>query len=191
MAGHQFQTRHRLRLAISPTYWPHAWPSPTPVTGKLFTGRASQLRLPVRPFDQEQMELRPFLSPECAQAPRSSRLRPLTAQRTKHTDIVTGKTELQLIEDYGRVRLPGHHLEYDHRKKELYTLIEGDPLSATVMCAHTIEMKREAWQVRIETESKMTANANFFFVNNVLDAYEGHTRIFNKTWTVKIARDLV
>ncbi len=30
--GHRFASGHRIRLALSPTYWPHAWPSPEPVT---------------------------------------------------------------------------------------------------------------------------------------------------------------
>ena len=39
---------HRLRLAVSPTYWPFAWPSAEPVTLSLFTGEGSRLELPVR-----------------------------------------------------------------------------------------------------------------------------------------------
>ncbi len=34
---------HRLRLALSPTYWPWAWPSPETVTLTLGTGQASVL----------------------------------------------------------------------------------------------------------------------------------------------------
>ena len=31
-AGHRFPVGHRVRLSLSPTYWPFAWPSPEPVT---------------------------------------------------------------------------------------------------------------------------------------------------------------
>ena len=49
MAGHRFLTGHRLRLALAPNYWPHAWPSPETVQLQLYTGAASHLRLPKRP----------------------------------------------------------------------------------------------------------------------------------------------
>ncbi len=44
--AHALPTGHRWRVALSPTYWPHAWPSPQPVTLTLYDG---SLSLPVRP----------------------------------------------------------------------------------------------------------------------------------------------
>jgi predicted acyl esterase len=48
--AHSLPAGHRWRVAISTTYWPWAWPSPEPVTLSLVTGKASQLKLPVRPI---------------------------------------------------------------------------------------------------------------------------------------------
>ena len=45
--AYAFDAGHRIRLAISTTYWPMVWPSPEPVTLSLFTGESS-LSLPVR-----------------------------------------------------------------------------------------------------------------------------------------------
>lgn len=191
MVGHRFLAGQRLRIAVSPTYWPHAWPSPEVVNLRLFAGESSRITLPVRPSRPDDDELPPFPAAESAQAPRARRLRRLSAQRSKHIDIVTGETELRLVEDYGRVSLPGHQLEHEHVKTESYRLIEGDPLSAAVRIEHTMEFKRESWQVRISTESTMTADATHFIVSNLLDAYEGPTRVFNKSWRFKVARDLV
>jgi putative CocE/NonD family hydrolase len=47
--AHSLPAGHRWRVAISPTYWPHAWPSPEPVTLTIFAGPASWLTLPMRP----------------------------------------------------------------------------------------------------------------------------------------------
>ena len=44
--AHAFPPGHRLRVAVSPTYWPWAWPSPESVTLTVHDGR---LELPVRP----------------------------------------------------------------------------------------------------------------------------------------------
>ena len=61
---------HRLRVAVSPTYWPWAWPSPEPVMLTLYSGR---LDLPERPVRAEDAELPDFGEPESA---RASRWRP-------------------------------------------------------------------------------------------------------------------
>jgi hypothetical protein len=51
--------------------------------------------------------------------------------------------------------------------------------------------QRGDWQVRIETSSSMTADAAHFYVSNLLNAYEGNTRVFTKSWTFKTPRNLV
>jgi hypothetical protein len=37
----------------------------------------------------------------------------------------------------------------------------------------------------------MTSDAEHFYITNVLDAYEGNVRVFNKSWHVKVPRHLV
>ena len=46
--AHTFPAGHRVRVSVSTSYWPLAWPSPQPVRLTVFTG-ASRLLLPVRP----------------------------------------------------------------------------------------------------------------------------------------------
>ena len=45
--AHSFAAGHRIRVAVSSSYWPIAWPSPEPVTLTLYAG-ASTLELPAR-----------------------------------------------------------------------------------------------------------------------------------------------
>ena len=63
--AYAFPPRHKLRLAISTSYWPIVWPAPQPVTVSLFTGE-SFVDLPVRPPDLRDSALRPFELPERA-----------------------------------------------------------------------------------------------------------------------------
>jgi hypothetical protein len=37
----------------------------------------------------------------------------------------------------------------------------------------------------------MTADAELFYVTNVLEAYEGEGRVFARTWFFSVGRDLV
>jgi hypothetical protein len=57
---------HRLRLAISTSDWPLAWPPPEPVRLSVFT-KNTRLRLPVWPSrEHDEVSLRPFDDPEGA-----------------------------------------------------------------------------------------------------------------------------
>ena len=72
---------HRLRLALSPAYWPWLWPAPEPVTLAVHTA-VSALVLPVRAPRAEDAELRPFDEPEGAPPLAIETLEPDDGQRT-------------------------------------------------------------------------------------------------------------
>jgi predicted acyl esterase len=62
--AHALPSGHRWRVAISPTYWPWSWPSPKPITLTVRTGQSSSLTLPIRPSQESDAYLPPFLEPE-------------------------------------------------------------------------------------------------------------------------------
>ena len=191
MIGYTLPAGHRWRVSLSPTHWPLIWPSPRPVRLTLFTGEPSQLVLPIRPPQPGDAQLTPFQPAEGAPPLPIEMVRTAKTQRTKCVDIVTGRTELQNVFDFGRVRFSDNGLEYEDITTDTYTIQEGDPLSATVRCDRLLEYQREDWRIRIETLSTMTSDAAIFHVTNQLDAYEDATRVFTKTWTFRIPRDLV
>ena len=61
--GHRFAAGNRLRIGLSPTYLPWAWPSPEPVTLGVIAG-ASRAVLPVRARQPEDEALPEFGPPE-------------------------------------------------------------------------------------------------------------------------------
>lgn len=189
--GYTLPAGHRWRVALSPTLWPMVWPSPRPVTLTLFTGESSQLILPVRPPQAEEKQLRPFEPAEFSPPLPVEKIRTDQTYRHRHTDIITGRTELKNVFDFGRIRFNDNGLEVEDITTDIYTIVEGDPLSATVRCERLLEYQRGDWRVRIETASTMTGDATTFHVTNLLDAYEGNTRVFTKTWTFSVPRDFV
>lgn len=189
--GYTLPAGHRWCLAVSPTQWPHVWPSPKPVTLTLFMDESCELILPVRPPQPEDAHLRPFDLPEVASPLPVETLRTANMERYKQTDVVTGRTEVQNRFDSGRVRYPDHGLEVEDITTDTYTIIEGDPLSAMVRSDRFLAYQCGDWQVRLETSSTMTADTTYFHISNLLDAYEGAVRVFSKSWTFRIPRDLV
>ncbi|MFN8486522.1 MAG: CocE/NonD family hydrolase [Caldilineaceae bacterium] len=186
--GYALPAGHRWRVALAPTYWPHAWPSPEVATLTLFAG---QLSLPVRPPRPAEDEQVSFLSAEVAPLMPRETLHTETRKRTVHHDLLTGASTLTDYSDEGRRRLLPDGIEFDTIGNDTYTIIEGDPLSASVRCERSIQVGRGAWQTRVDGVSTMTADASKFYVTNTLDAYEGNTRIFAKTWTFTVLRDFV
>jgi putative CocE/NonD family hydrolase len=190
--AHAFPPGHRIRVSLSPTYWPWAWPSPEPVTLTVLAGEASRLVLPVRPPRSEDDALPSLGEPEAAAPLDVDTLRPRTTGRTLHHDVARGLYELVVdLSYFGARRLSGSGLEYDESGRDTFTIVEGDPLSARARSEWSIGVGRGDWRTRVETSSVMTADASAFHVTNVLDAYEGETRVSAKTWHFSVPRDLV
>ena len=190
--GYTVPEGHRLRVSISPTYWPLAWPSPEPVTLTVHTGEASLLRLPIAPPDAIQpQDHAPFGEPESAAPMEIEQRRHGEINRYVHQDINRETTELTVYEDYGRHRLVDADLELESIQSDTYAINEGEPQSAKVTCERTLHLERGDWRIRIETTSVMTGDGEHFHLTNVLDAYEGDTRVFTKTWDASIPRDHV
>ncbi len=199
--GHTILPGHRWRLAVSPTYWPHAWPSPEAVTLTLFTGgtegtgelKGSWLTLPVRLPRPEDAHLPPFEEPEGSAPLEVEMLRPASRQRTYEPITNHPLTNYQLTDrhDDGRCRFVANGLEYESRHTETWSIVEGAPLSAQAQCEWLIAFQRGDWATRIETNTVLTCDATTFRVTNTLDAYEGERRVFSKTWRFAVPRDLV
>jgi hypothetical protein len=186
--AHALPAGHQWRVAVAPTYWPHAWPSPAPVTLNVFGGRVN---LPVRPPRAEDADLAPFGPPEHAAPLAAEVLRPATRERIVRHDAIRDTYELVDRQDGGAFRIAADGLENDDVHTEVFTIRADDPLSASIRCDWTIAIGRGDWRTHIVTSSTLTADAASFIATNTLDAYEGETRIFAKTWSCNIPRDLV
>jgi uncharacterized protein len=191
VAAHHLATGHRWRVAISPTYWPHAWPSPAPVRLVLSTGTDCLLNLPEREGGDLDWDLAPFGPPEGAPVLESKSLRTDGSTRTYTQEVLTGRLQMVDRIDEGRNLIVASGTVYDSVITNTYSIIEAQPLSARVVCERKIEISRGDWQTRVETSSVMTSDAEYFYLTNVLDAYEGEVRVFTKCWTRKIRRELV
>ena len=186
--GYTMDAGHCWRVAVAPTYWPHAWPSPVPVTLTLYPGAATQVALPMR-LPTAEDDLVTFLTPETAPLLAHEMLRPENRQRTVEQDLVSRTTRLIDHADDGARRLLPDGIEFASVDHDTYTIVEGDPLSAHVRCERRLEIGRGAWRVRIETRSEMHADAADFHLTNTLVAYEGETEVFTRTWVKSIPRD--
>ena len=186
--AHAFPAGHRLRIAVSTSYWPIAWPSPAPVRLTVFTG-TSQLDLPIRPPRSEDAELPAFEPAEGPPPLKRSIRRPVDYARRIEQDVATGETVLTVTKDGGAWHITDLDLDCDAFAVERASIRPDDPLSARYEVTATHRLGRGHWRVRTQTRSMLTATADTFRVELDLDAYEGDTRVFCKSWALTIPRD--
>jgi uncharacterized protein len=178
---------HRLRLAVSPKYWPWAWPSPEPVTLTLFSGG---VELPERPTRAEDDALPEFGEPEQSAKLAVEAVAGSPGGRFLRRDLATGLVEQVFDWDLGGAqRLVDIDLETSDASHTVYSIRDGDPLSAEVRFRAVSGMGRGDWSMRSEVTSAMTSDAEAFHVTTLLEVYERNVRLFARTWTHRFPRD--
>ena len=163
-AGVVFPAGHRIRLALSTAYWPMIWPAPEAATLTIFGGT---LDLPVRPPQAADAALPALPGPETATPERPTVIRP------------------------GLVRIDRLGLEVGTEGKFAFDIKDDDPLSATAEMQRTETIRRDAWQVRIETRMRLSCTRDAFLLQASLSAWEGADEVCHRAWDRSIPRDLV
>lgn len=185
-----FPKGHRIKLAISSSYWPLAWPPPEPVELAL-APMESQLLLPCRkPTDADSM-LRPFGPPEGTPAPQRTMIEPEHQNWLVHRDLKSDTSELEVIKDSGTWLIHDVDLILTARVNEWYRSQDDDFSSVTGETTTFREFRRGDWRVTIRTRTTATSSPTDFFVRAELDAWEGDIRVFSRNWDRKIPRDLL
>jgi hypothetical protein len=185
--AYSFAKGHRMRVAVSTTYWPLIWPSPEPVTLTLFAGK-SALSLPVRPPSARDRSVR-FRAPESAPAFVRTALTPGGRNRTIATDLGKRETVVEVTDTSGRNRYDAIDLIAEARSKERYTVIEDEPLSATAEVSWTWEFERRDWRIRTESWTRVTCTKRDFVIEAKLEAYEGERKVFGREFEEEIRRN--
>jgi len=188
--AHVFPAGHRIRLSLSTCYWPIVWPAPDPATLTVHAG-ASQLELPVRAPRAEDAKLRPFEPVETAPKARTTMVRPDRIDRTIRTDVATGETEYAIHRDDGAACIEATGTVVETIKTLRYTTHEDDPLRTRATAEVTFKFSRGEWRPEIRTRAQLTGDATTFTLQSDLDVYDGDQRVFARSWTQRIARDLV
>jgi putative CocE/NonD family hydrolase len=166
-AGSVFPAGHRIRLALSTAYWPMTWPSPEKSTLQIL---GSTLDLPVRQQRATDALLPPLPGPE-------------SAPPEKPTIIRHGDLRIERIDSIG--------LELGTQRKSTFHVEDDDPLSAVSELRRTWTMSREEWQIRIETQIRLSCNRDVFLLQGSLRAWEGANEITHREWDRFVPRDFL
>ena len=75
--------------------------------------------------------------------------------------------------------------------KSRFHVEEDDPLSAVAELRRTQTMSRDAWQIRIETQMRLSCTRNAFLLQGSLRAWEGANEVCRREWDRSIPRDFI
>ncbi len=187
--AHRFRKGSRLRIAISPCYWPWAWPSPEPVELAVRPA-GSALELPVRPPSDLDDAMRPLDPPAEPEIPPIEQVRPSSGGgRTRTYDPATGVTETTSDWDIGGAWRFENGILWEDSSLTTMRIADGDPLSAEVEVRNTCLYDDGALVVDIVEESRMTCTADAFLVSCRLAVAENGAPPLDRTWEYRFPRD--
>ena len=186
--AHRLRIGHRLRLAVSTSYWPVIWPAPAAAEVTL---HLVQCRL-ILPERRAANEIDPAAPGRPAEFPVQA-AEPLRepVNRTERRIAPDGTHVLETFDDFGASRDLEHGLENGSHVEQRYSIHPDDPLSARHEARWRYEFRRGDWSVRIDTESVMTSDAASFHLAREVTAWEGDTIVVARRWAENVPRGLL
>ena len=176
---------HRLRLALSTTYWPFLWPSPVAAT---LTVTGGHLTLPVHQGGAADW-MPP--APEAAPEWQHKVLRKGAARRVIERDLISGTTALIIEDDLGDTENLTHGLISGETMSERWAIHPDDPLSATATHKWEQRLSRGDWRVRTVAWAEMTATPTHLRMRATLTAWEGDVQVFHRAFDDQVPRRFV
>ena len=190
--AHAFHPGNRIRVAISTSYWPLAWPPPEPVCCWVYTGR-SYMDLPFRAMDVTPDSKPPnFEQPEGARPLDTPVINAANRDWSVRHDLANNQSHLQVVKDNGFYLLPhANDLSIQKRVAETYSYRNYDLDTVKGETRSVRSLRRGNWDIQTVTRTRLTSSPAHFYINADLDAYEGERRVYSNNWDIRIPRNKV
>lgn len=185
-----FRAGHRLRLAISTSYFPMAWPAPEPVTLTLDLS-ATRLVLPVRRETPQAPAPRDLGCPCGAPPMAAETLSPAHCDWQIIDDLATGGVRVEITDDAGAVRIEDNGLTIASSTRESYAFEAQDWSSFRALVVSDQSMSRDDWRIESRTETEFSSTPSHFRIRARLVAKERGEIAHEQSWDCEIPRELV
>jgi uncharacterized protein len=186
----RFAPGHRIRLAVSTSYFPLIWPAPEPVTLTLFAADTT-LELPLRMASAGDGELPGFAEPESGPGPEIERIEAAQPGWRVIRDHAANSVAAEIDDGAGTYRLVARDITVSKKGRERYSVTGDDLGSVTGHVEWEVGVSRGDWTMRSLTETTLTADEHNFRVRARLRAWEVDEMVFERTWDELIPRKLV
>ena len=183
--GYRFVAGHRIRLAVSTSYFPMVLPPPAHVRATIALGVESYLDIPT-PRDLVDIDL-----PEPAEGllPVYTQLTPGSAGRHISRSDEAATVTTSISGDTGEIVHPTNGMIWREIHESTGTITAGDPLSFTCDEQLTVIRRRSGVETRCTARGRLTATADTWCVKASLTAFENDVQVFERSWAQDIERD--
>lgn len=188
---YRFASGSKVRVALSSSWWPIAWPSPELVALEVTTG-VSVLHLPIRTSSSQPPPFKilqnRYDQPGIGPAPYYDRLGGvevggLPGHRTY--ELIEGTTALD------EELIPGPDTTYGEAYRLRRTIREDDPNSAEIEAEAINTYVRGDWRIKLRAWSRGRSTRTEFLCEETFEAWEGGRCIVSRRWQKAIPRHLV
>ncbi len=171
---------HRLRVAISSSYWPYCWPEGR---NTVLTLVAGELRLPRRSETGGEI----FFDGPVPMDERPCRiLRGHSGRRDRRE--ADGRIVFDISGDHGRLEDLENGLITESAFSERWEINRFDPATAQVEIQWSRGLERGDWKVSTVVTTRMWGHETDFFFKQKLEAFENGELVFEKTMQDRVPR---
>ncbi len=186
----RFPAGHRIRLAISTSYFPLILPAPDPVTLTLHS-HGSALILPERRHSPQDDQLAAFGPAEAAPAAEVEVLETGETAWRICRDAITGRVEMRISDGDGTIRFLRNGLAVREQGHEIFSVDGDDVTKATVSAEWELGLSRGDWSMLSRTWSEISAGPANFRIRARQMVWEGEELVDEREWDELIPRRLV
>ena len=178
---------HRLRIAVSTSYWPLVWPSPEAARITVETANSS-VELPVLRGEAGFKPVR-FEPVQSATPLRLTVKQPSAETRQIVHDVAAQRTRFLINRDDGRYVIDDIGTEMTCSKCEELAISHDDPDGVLTTIAWHFHYRRGDWDARTETVTTMTSDKTHFHLSATVRAYDRGKLFAEREFSESFARD--
>lgn len=182
-AAYRLPKGHRLRVALSTSYWPYCWPEGEDVSLTVRVGTLS-----VGWIDPATARECQFEDPQPMEQRKYRKLSPPVERKEWHEYPETGQIKLEIHGDHGRREDLENGLVTESAVTETWEILKDDPASAKVEIIWTRSLGRGDWEVSSKVVTRMRGEADQFVVEQQIQAFEGNQLILDRQMSDTIPR---
>jgi uncharacterized protein len=180
-------TGHRIRIAVSTSYWPMVWPSPVATTLTIDPA-GSCANLPVLRNEKGFKRVK-FGDSEYATSLKQTVTKTGDESREAIHTIDDQTTRFVVSRDDGSVVIDDIGTELSYSKKKAFTVGRDDPLASSADVTCSVHYKRGKWDARLETETHMSCDKTHFHLTGVVRAFNNGKPFVERSFKQSTRRD--
>ena len=191
--GYEFSKGNKIRVSLSTSYWPMAWPLPKNFKLKLKLDECS-LTLPKNSLKINKKTSFNFKKPESAEFRKISILKkPQKRFRKIIEDKENNNSILEIFHDAswigpGLIKIIDNGMILQSFVNQKFIIKDNDPLSAFVTYKHEHIMKKSKMDIKINVLTTINCDSKYFFYNYFLETYDKNKKFFSKKIKKQILR---